>query len=176
MTKMIKAKKIVGLIFLFGITSLISYFAIITLVGEKPKTEKTIEEKVQEETTQVKKQSTEINNGLTKTDNQGEVTISITPLLEKNNEESYVFQVEMNTHSVDLSQFDLNNLTEISIGQNEEVGRITWEPSTNESHHTEGYIKVNGNWKSDFRFLELKIYNINGIKSRTFTWLQEEIS
>lgn len=169
---MTKAKKIVGLILLFGITSLISYFAIISIVGEKPKAEKKVVEEVQNETTQVNK----INNELTKTDNQGEVTISITPLLEKSDEENYVFQVEMNTHSVDLSEFDLNNLTEISIGQNEEVGSITWEPSTTEGHHTEGYIKVNGNWKSDFLFLELKLNNINGINSRTFKWLQEEIS
>lgn len=169
---MTKAKKIVGLILLFGITSLISYFAIITIVGEKPKVEKKVVEEVQTETNQVNKG----NNEITKTDNQGEVTISVTPLLEKSDEENYVFLVEMNTHSVDLSEFDLDNLTEISIGQNEEVGTITWEPSTTESHHTEGYIKVNGNWNSEFPFLELKLNNINGIKSRTFTWLQEEIS
>ncbi len=106
---------------------------------------------------------------LTRIDSQGAVGIEVTPLPEKSSSDELVFEIVMNTHSVDLLQYQLNELAELSFGAtNTTAGEFEWELSSKDSHHLVGYLKWMGPVMEDNVTLEIK--NIDNIPSRVFEW------
>ena len=87
-----------------------------------------------------------------------------------------VFKVALDTHSVDLTQFDLTKLATLRTSDGKTVTTgFTWEPQSESSHHRLGLLKVDATLDGkplitkETKFLELELKNI-GTPSRLFKW------
>jgi hypothetical protein len=93
---------------------------------------------------------------LTKSNSEGAVSIKTTLLAEKSSNNQLVFEVVMNTHSVDLTQFDLAKLASIIFDQNSNnTGMFEWEPDNQDSHHMMGNLIWNGEVGKNYKILIL---------------------
>lgn len=78
-----------------------------------------------------------------------------------------VFIVSMNTHSVDLSAYDLTKISEL-LAAGQRLSPIRWVSTSDDSHHRAGALIFP---KVDRRVaLELRIKTIAGVAVRTFPW------
>lgn len=78
---------------------------------------------------------------------------------------SAVFLVAMNTHSVDLLQYDMMKVSELKAAGKSYVA-LKWESTSDNNHHRSGVLifpKVDPP-------LELVIKTIAGVPARTFRW------
>jgi hypothetical protein len=75
---------------------------------------------------------------LARLDNQGAVEVSVTPINLDNPEETLIFEVTLNTHSVDLSM-DLATLATLSTDTGKSVQAATWDAPRG-GHHVEGKL------------------------------------
>lgn len=76
-----------------------------------------------------------------------------------------VFLVSMNTHSVDLLQYDMVKVSEVKAG-GKTVTPLRWESTSDNNHHRSGVLifpKVDPP-------LELVIKTVAGVPVRTFRW------
>lgn len=111
-------------------------------------------------------------SGLTKSDAQGSVTVEITP--ENLNElgDTLVFDVSMDTHSVDLSM-DLAQLAVLTTDTGKTVQAIQWDAPSG-GHHVEGKLSfpsiLDGkNLLDGASNITITINNVDA-PARTFTW------
>ncbi|WP_394237312.1 hypothetical protein [Niallia oryzisoli] len=112
---------------------------------------------------------------LTRMDSQGAVGVEATILPERSSSNELIFQIVMNTHSIDLLQYPLDELARLSFSSIENPsGEFKWELTNDDSHHLVGYLKWKGSVIEDN--IILKINNIDNIPSRTFEWEQPWIS
>lgn len=105
-------------------------------------------------------------------DEQGAVTVEVTPLNLANPGETLDFQVSMNTHSVDLSM-DLAALSALTTNTNLGVIGLSWDGPQG-GHHVSGTLKfpvvVDGQPLLDGADrVTLTIGGVDGVE-RTFTW------
>jgi hypothetical protein len=106
------------------------------------------------------------------TDDQGAVTIEITPLSLDPKSDSFVFDVSMNTHSVDLNQ-DIAQLSTLSTNTGTSVLSSNWEGPSG-GHHVEGRLAfpamVDGKSILDgVTSITITIKDI-AVPTRTFSW------
>ena len=102
----------------------------------------------------------------TGTTDSGDVSVDLTPV-EINNGKISV-RIDVNTHSVDLNQYDLNKITTLYIDNKtyypEEAPKL-------EGHHSSGLIVFNtGKDSSSF---SVKIKGIPKVEERVFEWRQK---
>lgn len=79
------------------------------------------------------------------------------------------FEVIMNTHSVELTQYNVSEQSELIISGQVAQGTFQWESVNNDPHHMKGYLKWEGNTDLKGPFT-LNIKGIDDIDSRHFTW------
>ncbi len=111
-------------------------------------------------------------DGETKQDEQGQVTVSITPLNLSSHDDTLEFDVAMNTHSVDLSM-DLAALATLQTDTGLTVEAITWD-ATRGGHHVSGLLhfptELDGRHiLDDATTLTLTLQNVD-VPTRVFTW------
>lgn len=102
----------------------------------------------------------------TKTDEQANVTVVVTPLNLSSQSAEWKFDIGMNTHSVELDQ-DMTKSAVLIDDQGKEYKPTNWEGPVG-GHHREGVLtfsRVTPIPKS----VELKISDIGGVV-RTFSW------
>ena len=109
---------------------------------------------------------------LTRTDQQGTVTVEATPLNLENPSEQLEFDVVLDTHSVDLSM-DLATLATLTTDTGETVQATLWDAPRG-GHHVEGKLlfPVTQDGKSILEGagkLTLTIANVDA-PSRVFEW------
>ncbi len=109
---------------------------------------------------------------LTRSDTQGAVTIDVTPLNLAQPSETLMFDVSMNTHSVDLSM-DLAQLSTLTTDTGKTIQASLWEAPKG-GHHIEGKLSFpviadGKNLLDGASSITLTINNIDS-QSRTFTW------
>jgi hypothetical protein len=83
------------------------------------------------------------------------------------------FQVAMNTHSVELSQFDLGKLTRLTLEPGGELIAATWKPEGNGGgHHVSGELTVPDptGLITKAKSLKLELRDVAGEASRQFQW------
>jgi hypothetical protein len=88
--------------------------------------------------TSTPKQSVVSQADLTESDDQGAVTVEVKPLNLNETGDFLVFDVSMNTHSVDLSM-DLTQLAILSTDTGKTVQAIQWDAPSG-GHHVEGKL------------------------------------
>jgi hypothetical protein len=117
---------------------------------------------------------------LTQTTSGAAIDVSIAfmnPLLKSEETNGkLVFKVALNTHSVDLTQFDLTKLVVLRTSDGTVVAKnFSWEPQSESSHHRLGLLKVDATVDGkalitkETKFLELELKGI-GTPSRLFKW------
>lgn len=103
-----------------------------------------------------------------KTDDQANVTVVVTPLNISFDSKEWTFDVVMNTHSVELGQ-DMKEITVLTDDSGKEYGAVRWEGPEPGGHHREGIVVFNAISPMPSH-LELKIKNIGEIPERSFKW------
>ncbi len=116
---------------------------------------------------------------LTRTDSQGPVTVVVTYLnpQQKGGEGELAFEVKMDTHTVELGQHKLEELSILRNDKGEVVKPLRWETLTKEGHHISGNL-IFSNVVSpgkyivgpDTKYIELMIGEIGGVRERVFQW------
>ncbi len=115
---------------------------------------------------------------LTRTTSGAAITVAATFLnpTQKPEADQLVFQIALDTHSVDLLQYDLTKLAVLRTSEGLAVTQgFTWEPQEESSHHRAGLLKVAASLAGkplitqDTKYLELELKDI-GIPSRLFKW------
>lgn len=112
-------------------------------------------------------------DGETVVDDQGAVSVGVTPLNLSHHDETLDFEIAMNTHSVDLSM----NLAELATLQTDTgvvVPALAWNAPMSGGHHVSGLLQFPAN--PDGRHLldnahtiTLRIQNVDA-PERVFTW------
>ncbi len=111
-------------------------------------------------------QQTTQNSFETKADEQGQVTVKVTPQIL--NGDQWKFDVVLDTHSVDLS-YDMVQIAELINGQGNTYKPIAWEGAPPGGHHREGVL-VFQSVSPTSASIELKIKDVGGVPERSFKW------
>lgn len=117
---------------------------------------------------------------LTHTSQAEGITVSVTfmnPLLKpEETAGQLVFKVALDTHTVDLSQFDLTKLAVLRTSEGITVSEgFSWEPESESGHHRKGLLKVADTLNGapiitkETKYIELELKEI-GTPSRVFRW------
>ncbi len=129
------------------------------------------------------------DESLTKTD-RGEkgVTVQVTWLTPQNLQDLgakrtdydfdryLVFLVQLDTHSGDLTSYDMKRLTSLRDGQGREYAVSSWEPWDDGSHHRSGTVSFSRASLGDaaalkkMPYLEIVVKNIAGVPERAIRW------
>ena len=97
----------------------------------------------------------------------GEVTVIVTPqILEVDKQPK--FQLEFETHSVDLN-FDVSKIVSLTDDRGNEYSNPIWEGSPSGGHHRNGTISFREPLKETSQ-VKFVLQNISGIKERAFQW------
>ena len=110
------------------------------------------------------------SNGLTQTNAGGAVEIQVKWLADK--KDSLVFDVSMNTHSVDLDKYDLKQLTALHDSQGNEYQPLSWSSAAG-GHHRSGkliFAVPSSLNEGGTKFLHMVIRNVAGVKERSLEW------
>ena len=101
-----------------------------------------------------------INTGST---NDGDVSIELTPQKVANGQ--LKVNIAANTHSVDISQFDLRKITTLEYG-GKKINPVS--ASTLSGHHTNGELAFNV--EGEIKEFVIKIKGIPKVEERVFSW------
>lgn len=117
----------------------------------------------------VSSSSSSVNSKLeSKDNNEGPVSITVTPQVLSESLSTLNFDITLNTHSVDLN-YDLTALSEIVDDKGRSYKPIAWDGDKPGGHHRRGVLKfepISPLPKS----VELKIKSMGGIPERSFKW------
>jgi hypothetical protein len=171
-----KVLKLVVLLAAVIAVGFIGFYSTSIFVNGGMAKESSISQQVQQSTSN--KSSTEQMNAketvneLTKVNSKGAVELKATLVPEKSSNSHLVFEVMMNTHSVNLSQYDFTKLAAISFGTKKNItGTFKWDSSNDESsHHVMGFLVWNGVFENNYKAINLDLKGIDDISSRMFTW------
>lgn len=115
----------------------------------------------------------EVSDNLTRSDQQGAVTVNVTPLNLKGPSDQLEFDIALETHSVDLSM-DLATLATLTTDTGITVQATKWDAPRG-GHHVEGKLVFPGTKDGktildNARKLTLTITNVDA-PSRIFEWV-----
>ena len=102
-----------------------------------------------------------------KSDDQAEVTVTVTPVDVSSQSSEWKFDVIISTHTVELDQ-DMTKVAVLIDDLGREYGPISWEGDPAEGHHREGVLTFQQVTPSP-KSIELKVSGIGGVV-RSFTW------
>lgn len=118
-------------------------------------------------------QATPLSAGPTRINNSGEVTIEATlqsPLSPGTTRLS--FSIDMNTHSIDLDQYDLKQVTFLRDNLKRTFRPSSWQ-SQSGGHHRAGILTFEESTpiiEKDTSYVELVINNVAEVKERVLRW------
>ena len=101
---------------------------------------------------------------------EGPVTITATyqnPLQEGLSE--ITFNLQLDTHSVNLDQYQLNKLSFIKVNNGELQPALSWQPK-GASHHYKGTLEFAGPAPDGMKSLQLIVRGVGGVEERIFDW------
>jgi hypothetical protein len=97
------------------------------------------------------------------------VSVYLNPL-EKVDDDTLAFEITLDTHSVNLSQYKLQELSTLKIGGGAEIKASGWKNPGGGGHHISGTVVFETGALSSADTIELIVRNIGGIEERIFTW------
>lgn len=109
-------------------------------------------------------------NGLIQSSTEGAVTIEVEWLA--NNRDTLVFDIAMNTHSVNLDQYDLKELTFLRDEKGAEYRPLSWNSAPG-GHHRTGRLTFalpTSLSQGKAKYFELHIGDVAGVKERVLKW------
>ncbi len=118
-------------------------------------------------------------SSLKKRNRAAAVTVEVIYLnpIEKIEKGKLVFEVAMNTHSVDLDQYAMEQISLLRDDKGMEMKAIAWDGPAGGGHHRSGKLIFSDGDRSgkplispETKFIELIIKGIGGEKERVFRW------
>ncbi len=109
-------------------------------------------------------------NGLVQTNTGGSVTIDVEWI--KVEDGLLIFNVAMNTHSVDLDQYDLGELTTLRDDADNEYHLVSWDSAPG-GHHRRGTLTFtlpDSLSQGETKYLEIVIRDVADINERVLKW------
>ncbi len=109
-------------------------------------------------------------NGLVQSSTGGSVTIDVEWMGEENG--SLVFDVSMNTHSVDLDQYDLRELAVLRDNEGNEYNPTSWDSAPG-GHHRKGTLTFpipDSLSQGKTKYVGIVIRDVAGIEERVLKW------
>ncbi|MFQ6671775.1 MAG: hypothetical protein ACE5KY_00615 [Candidatus Tectimicrobiota bacterium] len=116
---------------------------------------------------------------LTQSHSGGAVTIDVTWLkpADVSTADELTFEVRMNTHSVDLDQYDMARLCRLETNGGPSIEPLGWLNPGGGGHHRYGLLKFSATRpdgspviRPETRFIEVVIQEVGGISERRFRW------
>jgi Spy/CpxP family protein refolding chaperone len=116
---------------------------------------------------------------VTQKDTQGAVTVEVTLLTpdQPRADGKLAVQVKLDTHAVDLDQYQLEKLAVLRDGQGREVQALSLESASGSGHHREGVLTFPGTDASgkpvlgpEAKAFTLILRGIGGVPERVFRW------
>ena len=108
------------------------------------------------------------NNLSLQTNSQGNVTVQVKPLNISKASKIWVFEVDLETHTVELNQ-DLVKNSVIIDNQGKRYFPVAWEGDLLGGHHREGTLKFKAISPKP-KFIQLKISQVGNVEERVFKW------
>ena len=100
----------------------------------------------------------------------GGVTVEVLPArLPSSGQGSTVFQVALNTHSVDLDAYDLKNGVRLRDDRGNELAPGTVDVPLG-GHHRSGTVTFEGPALAAAKYVELVVRGLAGVPERSFRW------
>lgn len=110
--------------------------------------------------------SPKVNSSLQENEG-GNVTVTVKPKVLKIGEKP-VFELEFNTHTVDLN-FDISQLTSLVDENGNDLNNAVWSGSGPGGHHRSGTLTFN-TVLAQTKYVELVIKNVSEVPERKFKW------
>ncbi len=114
--------------------------------------------------------SHEPTNGLVQSNTEGSVTIDVEWI--KAEDGLLTFDVSMNTHSVDLDEYDLEELAVLRDDEGNEYHTASWDSAPG-GHHREGTLIFpipDSLRQRKAKYIEIMIRGVAGIEQRVLRW------
>ncbi|MHC4103323.1 MAG: hypothetical protein ACYSR9_00175 [Planctomycetota bacterium] len=124
-------------------------------------------------------EATPTKKSLLKRNRGGAVTVEVTYMNPIQNVAAgkLVFEVEMNTHSVDLESYTIEKISLLRNDKGAVIQAQAWDKPEGGGHHRSGelvFSNTDDSGKpvvtSETKFIELVIKNLSGVKERIFRW------
>lgn len=111
-------------------------------------------------------------NDLTRTNEDGAVEVSVLYLNPLKTVENgvLVFEVKLNTHSVNLDQYQFAEIAYLQIDSNPPRESIGWFDAKGRGHHLSGVLKFGGSFPESAKRMKLVIKGVDGVAERAFEW------
>ncbi len=109
-------------------------------------------------------------NGLVQSNTGGSVTLDVEWI--KEGDGLLIFDVSMNTHSVDLDQYDLGELAVLSDDMGNEYHPVSWDSAPG-GHHRQGTLTFpipDSLSQRKAKYVEIMIRDVAGIEKRVLKW------
>ena len=107
----------------------------------------------------------------------GGVTVEATLLNPKTIDEKVTFRLKLDTHSVNLDEYDLSNISHLRDDLGRELHEPILEKAEGSGHHRSAIISfLNKNEEGrplltpDTKYIELAVNDVAGVAERTFRW------
>lgn len=118
-----------------------------------------------------------------RTNNQGSVDVGVVfKNLIEDDKDYLVFEVMLNTHSVDLDVIEFEKLVKVGNDNGLVVNEgFIWEKTEGSGHHIFGNLIIPKMYKGksvldeSVKVIELEINGLDGIESRKFTWKKDAL-
>lgn len=110
------------------------------------------------------------SKGLTQSNTGGSVTIAVEWIEAGDN--SLAFNVDLNTHSVDLDQYDLKELAVLRDDAGNEYRPLSWDSAPG-GHHRRGTLTFTlpgSVSQGETKYIEILIRDVAGIEERVLKW------
>lgn len=114
--------------------------------------------------------STASSGGLVQSNTGGNVTIDIEWI--KTESGSLIFEVAMNTHSVDLDQYNLGELATLQDDAGNQYTPVSWDAAPG-GHHRSGQLSFpvpDSVSQQKTKYIEIVIRDVAGIQQRVLKW------
>ena len=111
------------------------------------------------------------NPALERSSNRGGVRISARYYLPQQDQtEETSFSLTLSTHSVDLKQFDIQNLAFLRVDEDVAQPATKWVASDDDNHHIHGIVSFPNQKMGGSQRVQLIIKNIGDTSDRIFEW------
>lgn len=102
--------------------------------------------------------------------NEGAVKVTAEYLPPKKSKiEEISFRLVLDTHSVNLEQYDIQQLSSLIIDNGAPIEASKWQP-TGASHHFNGVLSFSKELPSEEHTIKLIVKNIDNVEERVFEW------
>jgi hypothetical protein len=97
------------------------------------------------------------------------VVLYLNPLQQEKKQELF-FEITLDTHSANLSQYDMGKISFLRIDGGPEINASEWVKPGGGGHHISGTLIFNSPDTSAEKVLELVIKTVGGVEERVFQW------